>query len=122
MTTTYKLYTAANTDGAVYIDLPISGRIVGIDFVLGLTAGAGGVAAATAELSRVAVNQIATSNPRGVIASAYLQTSAASTGASANVQVVRDEPIKSGERLYLNTAGAAANVAFFNATAYVTIV
>lgn len=122
MATTYKLYSAATTDGVVYIDLPISGRVSVVNLSLTLSAGAGGVGIASCELSRVAVNQIATSNPRGVVCSRLISTSAASTGASVDTTFWPDEPVKSGERLYLNCAGSAVNATAATFTAFVTIV
>lgn len=121
MATTYKLHSSATSDGAVYIDLPISGRVTNVHFDAYLLAGAGGVGVITLELSRVAVNQIATSNPRGVLANCYAVTQAASTGAQKSADFAIDEPVKSGERLYLNCAGSATNMAGLLADCFITI-
>lgn len=121
MATTYKLFNGAASDGATYIDLPISGRLVSVAFAIHITAGAGGIAYICPEVSRVAINQFAVTNPRGVIAQAIATTSAASTGASQNAVQYPDEPVKSGERLYLNCA-AALNYAAANVQCFLTIV
>jgi hypothetical protein len=122
MATTFKLFNGGATDGATYIDLPISGRIACVGFGIDFLSGAGGVGYARPELSRVAVNQDAVTNPRGVIAQAFVRAPAASQGASTNCVLYPDEPVKSGERLYLNCA-AAANFAAqgCNCYAYITI-
>lgn len=121
MATTFKLYSSAATDGAVYIDLPVSGKIVTVSFVMSFQAGAGGAGTFMAELSRQAVNQVTTSNPRGVIAQAAATTAAASQGAQVNSQQYPNEPVKSGERLYLNCAGGVTNFGAGNATCLITI-
>lgn len=120
MATTYKLMSTAVTDGTAYIDLPISGTVIQIAFAVLFTAGAGGIGYVNPELSRVAINQVGINNPRGVLGSATCATSAASTGAQANSQLHTNEPVKSGERLYLNCA-SAANMATMYAICYITI-
>lgn len=120
MATTYKLVNIAGNDGSTYIDLPISGRLASVTFSLLFIAGAGGVGYCIPEISRVAVNQTSTSNPRGVIAQAVVATTAASTGAKTNVVQYPDEPVKSGERLYLNCANVA-NAATNYAIVFLTI-
>jgi len=104
MSTTYKLYHAAFTDGVCYIDLPITGRITQVNFSSTFASGAGGIGTGSAELSRVAVNQMAVNNPRGVIALEIFSTAGASQGITVNHALFPDEPVKSGERLYLNCA------------------
>jgi len=120
MATTYKIYSAAATDGAAYIDLPISGKITSVSFSGYMIAGAGGVGVWTPELSRVAINQVAVNNPRGVISMVTITTAAASQGKSENFTVFPDEPVKSGERLYLNCANVSNN-ASLSCAAFVTI-
>lgn len=107
MATTYKLQLAAASDGSIYLDLPVSGRITSVTFTVNMVAGAGGVGQWNTELSRQAVNQITTNNPRGVIAQATLATAAASQGAHLQTTHFPNEPVKSGERLYLNGASSA---------------
>jgi len=119
--TTYKLYQSGSTDGAVYIDLPQGGRIVSIVWLIVFTAGAGGIGYAFPELSRQAVNQFTTTNPRGVISGSSVCSSAASTGASSQNTVFPNEPVKSGERLYLNTAGGVNNMSAMLVACYITI-
>lgn len=121
MATTYKLYSAANTDGVVYIDLPISGRLSAVAWTCALSSGAGGPGGLCPELSRVAVNQVAVSNPRGVISSIRCATAAASQSGAAQRVDFPNEPVKSGERLYLNCAGGAANFAAIAADVFLTI-
>jgi hypothetical protein len=120
MATTYKLFNGSANDGATYIDLPISGRLVSVAFAIHLTAGGGGIAYILPEVSRVAINQNSVSNPRGVIAQAACTTGAASTGSAQNAVQYPDEPVKSGERLYLNCA-AAANYAVAYVQCFLTI-
>lgn len=120
MATTYKLVSAAASDGVIYIDLPISGKITGLAWAGRLIAGAGGIGAWECELSRVAVAQTAISNPRGVLGSVSFATSAASTGVCANSIQPLDEPVKSGERLYLNCA-SASNWSSGLVTVFITI-
>ena len=121
MATTFKLYQSGATDGAVYIDMPISGRITSVNFSIHLTAGAGGIGISNTELSRQAVNQTTTSNPRGVICAAYCSTGAASTASTTNVAFFPNEPVKSGERLYLNSAGGASNVSALFSSVWITV-
>ncbi len=119
--TTYKLYINGNGDGTVYLDLPISGRIKSLVWVVVFTAGAGGIGYAHPELSRQAVNQFTTTNPRGVISGSAIATSAASTGMFSLITVFPDEPVKSGERLYLNTAGGVTNLGSMHTSCFITI-
>lgn len=121
MATTFKLYSAAATDGAVYIDLPIGGRLESVSFNAVLTAGAGGIGEIYCEVSRQAVNQVGVNNPRGVIGQLCVATAAASQGKSENGAFFPNEPVKSGERIYLNCAGGSANVAALKATVFLTI-
>ncbi len=120
MTTTFKLFNANKNDGSTYIDLPFSGRVVGILFALTLiTAATEGRAAA--ELSRSPTNQNLTNNPRGVLAEAYVGTPSAGPVATTHVVTTCEEPVKAGERLYLNCAGGATAVDEFYAACFVTI-
>ena len=122
MSTTYKLTSTSASDGAVYLDVPITGVIKSVNFALAMTAGAGGVGQGSAELSRSPVNQIATNNPRGVLAHAVIYTAAASQGASVNSTYPNlAEPIHAGERLYLNCGGLSANTAGLNYTCFFTV-
>lgn len=122
MATTYKIMHNAVSDGVAYIDLPISGRITSISFSTFVLAGAGGTAAWGVELSRVAVNQILVNNPRGVIGAAFVTTAAASQAKALNAVVFPDEPVKSGERLYLNAAyNPTANLSAQVCICFVTI-
>jgi hypothetical protein len=121
MATTYKLFQSGTADGTVYIDLPISGRILSVNYSMHLAAGAGGIGVAHVELSRQATNQAIITNPRGVITGAYVTSAAASQGAACNVTFFPNEPVKSGERLYLNAAGSAANVTTLLACLWITI-
>ena len=122
MSTTYKLTSGAASDGAVYLDVPITGVIKSANFALAMTAGAGGVGSGSAELSRSPVNQIATNNPRGVLAHAVIYTAAASQGSSVNIAHPNlAEPIHAGERLYLNCAGLTANNGGMNYSCFFTV-
>lgn len=122
MATTYKLYSSAAADGTAFIDLPIGGKIIEISWAVLLVAGAGGVGAFFAELSRQAVNQVQVNNPRGVISLIALGTAAASIPIAHNTQVHPDEPVRAGERIYLNTGSAInSNVASSQTTVFVTI-
>lgn len=122
MPTTYKLYQATATDGAVYIDMPVSGKITSISFTGFLLAGAGGIGVAGAEVSRQASNQFTTSNPRGVIAAVVAATIAASNGTHVQHRFETNEPIKAGERLYLNmNPSFAANTATWSMQVFITV-
>lgn len=121
MATTYKIYHNDDTDGVAYMDLPISGRITEVHFACALVAGAGGIGQIHPELSRQAVNQVTVNNPRGVIASCAVVTAAASQGVAVNVSSFPNEPVKSGERLYLNCLGSASNFSSGNFNCFVTI-
>lgn len=120
MASTYKIYGATGVDGTYYIDLPVSGRITEVSFSIKLVADAGGVGSIWSELSRSPVTQATVNNPRGVIAMALCATQAASTGRSENHTMFPDEPVKSGERLYLNLS-AVANLASLAVNCLVTI-
>jgi len=121
MSTTYKLYNNTNSDGTVYLDVPISGRISNVSWSLNLVAGAGGVGVASGELSRSPTNQWATSNPRGVISHCAASSPAASQGGTAHRTDFMSEPIKAGERLYLNTAGLWSNIGSAGVACFITI-
>lgn len=121
MATTYKLYQASVSDGAVYIDLPVTGKVTSVAIAATLAAGAGGIGNASMEISRQGTNQCTTSNPRGVLCCAYITTSAASTGSAINARFEPMEPVKSGERLYLNMAGQSANVSSIFCQVFLTI-
>lgn len=121
MTTTFKLYHGAATDGVAYVDLPFSGKIVFVQFTAVFVSGAGGAGIANLELSRSPTNQTATNNARGVISEMSITTSGASATNNQQAHAILEEPVKAGERLYLNCAGGAANVSNLYSKCFVTI-
>src|SRR5574342_785635 len=96
MSVTYKLQIGTNSDGSVFIDSPVTGRIRSVKWAGVFTAGAGGIGQLYIELSRAATNQVSTNNPRGVISQASMATPAASQGAMIATEHTMDEPIRFG--------------------------
>lgn len=117
-----KLHSGSATDGSAFIDLPASGTLVGLHFTGFLASGAGGVGICNCEVSRAPVNQKTTNNPKGVISACQIVTPAASTSAVVNADCLgQNEKMQVGERLYLNCAAEAANVASLSVDAYLII-
>lgn len=106
-TQSIKIYHNATTDGVAYVDMPRAGTIVGIRMSMHLIAGAGGIAEWSPEISRSPGNQVLTNDPRGVLATAFVASAAASQGRSENVQYLISERVGPGDRIYLNCASAA---------------
>jgi hypothetical protein len=120
MTTTFKLFNANKNDGSTFIDLPFSGKVVGIFFSLMLISSVN-EGRANAELSRSPTNQHLTNNPRGVLLETAIGTPSAGPMVTQTAYATLEEPVKAGERLYLNCAGGITDADEFEAACFVTI-
>lgn len=124
-TTTFTVFqssVATSFAGGIYIDIPVDGTIVGIHGSMVGTGNAGAVSHATAELSRLATDQSASAVGRGILFSMASATTAGSSATAANHATgPMAEPIRQGERLYLNFRNAGANWVNHVATVNITV-
>lgn len=113
--------TVATNFGTQYIDIPVNGTIVGISLTSCCLAGAG-QSYAYVEVSRQGVDQTGVTNPKGVLhAHSFANPVISASHASATPSPVMYEPVRVGERLYLNAKIVGTNLSSHISVAVISI-
>lgn len=120
--TLFQSSVATSFAGGVFLDCPVKGNVVAVQFNMSGIGNAANVSEATAELSRVTVDQSGSATGKGIIAAASNTALASNYGAASNLTVSPlAEPVNVGERLYLHFRNAGANWVHHSVTCNITI-